>query len=59
MGLIDLSLIESPIYPDRDKWLAHLAYCQFSFEEMRSGAAWRMLLESENRPLVDEPRPET
>ena len=59
MGLTDLSLIEKPVYPDRDKWLAHLAYCQFSFEEMRSGAAWRMLLESENRPLVDQPRPET
>jgi hypothetical protein len=55
MGLTDLSLIESPVYPDRDKWLAHLAYCQFSFEEMRSGAAWRMLLESEDRPFVDEP----
>jgi hypothetical protein len=59
MGLTDLSLIETPVYPDRDKWLAHLAYCQFSFEEMRSGAAWRMLLESENRPLVDQPRRET
>jgi hypothetical protein len=56
MGLTDLSSIETPVYPDRDKWLAHLAYCQFSFEEMRSGAAWRMLLESEDRPLVDEPR---
>ena len=55
MGLTDLSSIESPVYPDRDKWLAHLAYCQFSFEEMRSGAAWRMLLEWEDRPFVDEP----
>jgi hypothetical protein len=55
MGLTDLSLIEAPVYPDRDKWLAHLAYCQFSFEEMRSGAAWRMLLEYEGRPFVDEP----
>jgi len=55
MGLTDLSSIETPVYPDRDKWLAHLAYCQFSFEEMRSGAAWRMLLEWEDRPFVDEP----
>jgi hypothetical protein len=54
MGLTDLSLIETPVYPERDKWLAHLAYCQFSFEEMRSGAAWRMLLESEDRPFVAE-----
>ncbi|HKY39092.1 MAG TPA: hypothetical protein VJN18_24305 [Polyangiaceae bacterium] len=55
MGLTDLSSIETPVYPDRDKWLAHLAYCQFSLEEMRSGAAWRMLLEWEDRPFVDEP----
>jgi hypothetical protein len=54
MGLTDLSSIETPLYPDRDKWLAHLAYCQYSLEEMRSGAAWRMLLEWEDRPLVDE-----
>lgn len=54
MGLSDLSSIEEPVYPDRDKWLAHLAYCQFSFEELRSGAAWHMLLECEERPFVDE-----
>jgi hypothetical protein len=55
MGLTDLSLIETPVYPERDKWLAHLAYCQFSLEEMRSGAAWRMLLEWEDRPFVNQP----
>jgi hypothetical protein len=55
VGLTDLSLIEAPVYPDRDKWLAHLAYCQFSLEEMRSGAAWRMLLEWEDRPFVEQP----
>ena len=55
VGLTDLSSIETPAYPDRDRWLAHLAYCQFSLEEMRSGAAWRMLLEWEDRPLVDQP----
>ena len=53
MGLSDLSLIETPVYPDRDQWLAHLAYCQFSFEEIRSGAAWRMLLEWEDRPFAE------
>lgn len=58
VGLTDLSLIETPVYPDRARWLAHLAYCQFSFEEMRSGAAWRLLLEYEDRPFVDEPRRE-
>ncbi len=59
MGLTDLSLIETPAYPDRDKWLAHLAYCQFSFDEMHSGAAWRMLLEFEDRPFVDQLTRET
>jgi len=58
VGRTDLSLIEMPVYPDRDKWLANLAYCQFSFEELRSGAAWRMLLEYEGRPFADEPRRE-
>jgi hypothetical protein len=55
VGLTDLSSIETPVYPDRDRWLAHLAYCQFSLEEMRSGAAWRMLLEWEDRPFVEQP----
>jgi hypothetical protein len=55
VGLTDLSSIETPAYPDRDRWLAHLAYCQFSLEEMRSGAAWRLLLEWENRPFVEQP----
>ena len=55
VGLTDLRSIERPVYPDRDRWLAHLAYGQFSLEEVRSGAAWRMLLEWEDRPLVDRP----
>jgi hypothetical protein len=59
MGLTDLRSIETPVYPDRDKWLAHLAYCQFSFEEIRTGVAWRMLLETEDRPFVNELRRET
>jgi hypothetical protein len=55
VGLIDLSSIETPAYPDRERWLAHLAYCQFSLDEMRSGAAWRMLLQWEDRPFVEQP----
>ena len=49
VGLTDLSQIETPIYPDREQWLAHLAYNQFSFEEIRNGRAWQMLLELEER----------
>jgi hypothetical protein len=52
VGRIDLADIEMPIYPDREPWLAHLAYNQFSFEEIRSGEAWRMLLELEERDFV-------
>ncbi len=53
VGLTDLSRIESPVFPDRDPWLAHLAYSQFSFEEMQSGEAWDILATYEDRPLVD------
>jgi hypothetical protein len=52
VGLTDLSLIETPAYPDRAPWLAHLAYNQFSLEEISKGRAWRILLELEDRELV-------
>ena len=52
VGLTDLDQIESPIYPDRDAWLSHLAYNQFSIDEIGDGRAWRMLLELEERELV-------
>lgn len=46
MGLSDLSKINNPIYPDREKWLKSLAYGQFSLSEMESGDAWRIVNES-------------
>ena len=52
VGLTDLECVESPVYPDRDPWLAHLAYNQFSFGEIGNGQAWQMLLELEDRDLV-------
>jgi len=52
IGCTELDRIEEPTYPDREPWLAHLAYNQFSFEEIRSGEAWRMLLELEEREFV-------
>ncbi len=52
VGLTDLALIDTPIYPDRDAWLAHLAYSQFSIDEIRDGSAWRLLMETETRELT-------
>lgn len=52
IGQVDLRDIERPVYADREPWLAHLAYNQFSFDEIRSGAAWKMLLELEGRDHV-------
>jgi hypothetical protein len=39
VGLTDLSRIEEPIRPDREPWCHHLAYGQFTQEEMRDGTA--------------------
>ena len=52
VGHTDLSHIEKPAYPDRSAWLSHLAYNQFSLEEIADGRAWRMLLELEERDLA-------
>jgi hypothetical protein len=43
VGLTDIAKIETPVYPDRDAWLAALAYCQFSEAEMLDGTMWRLL----------------
>jgi hypothetical protein len=52
VGRTDLSMIDTPAYPDREPWLAHLAYNQFALDEIRDGRAWRLLLELEERDLV-------
>ena len=46
VGLQDLSKIENPYYPDKDKlyaWGCHLAYGQFHISEIKTGKAKRML----------------
>lgn len=37
VGLTDLSKIEDPIYPDRNRWVASLTYSQFHLDEIKSG----------------------
>ena len=49
VGLRDLSKIETPYYPDKDKlqaWGNHLAYGQFHISELKSGKA-KDILESQ------------
>jgi hypothetical protein len=46
VGNSSLSQIENLFFPDddqREMWLRHLSYCQFSFNEMSNGTAWRIL----------------
>jgi len=46
--LQDLSKIETPYYPDKDKvyaWASHLAYSQYHIDELKNGDAWRLLNE--------------
>lgn len=40
--------IENPYFPgedEREMWLRHLSYSQFSLDEMRNGTAWKILNE--------------
>lgn len=43
VGQTDLANIEFPIYPDRERWLHSLAYCQFNEAELVDGTLWRLL----------------
>jgi hypothetical protein len=43
MGLCDLERIESPLYPQRERWLQALAYSQFNEAELCDGTLWRLL----------------
>jgi hypothetical protein len=43
VGQTDLSLIETPIYPDREPWARSLAYSQFNERELVDGTLWKLL----------------
>jgi hypothetical protein len=43
VGLTDLRLIETPVYPERGPWLHSLAYSQFNEAELCDGALWRLI----------------
>jgi hypothetical protein len=43
VGCTDFTQIENPVRPEREPWLAELAWRQWSHSEMRSGHLWRYL----------------
>lgn len=43
VGRTDLGAIETPIYPDREKWISSLAYDHFNERELIDGTLWRLL----------------
>lgn len=43
VGRTDLSLIEKPVYPDRQPWLNSLAYSQFDERELVDGTLWKLI----------------
>ena len=43
VGETDLTKIETPVYPERQRWLNSLAYCQFNETELVDGTLWGMI----------------
>ena len=37
----DLSKIENPNMPDRQRWIEKLSMCHWNFDELKSGEAWQ------------------
>jgi hypothetical protein len=53
VGLSDLTKIEAPHYPEnREEFFRHMAYCQFTNDEFRSGFARKMADETANAGTV-------
>ena len=40
---INLSMIENPILPDRQKWIEKISMCHFNFNDLRQGTAWNII----------------
>jgi hypothetical protein len=43
VGSTDFANIESPLYPERERWLWSLSYCQFNEKELCDGTLWRLM----------------
>ena len=43
VGLTDMSLIETPVYPERFGWLHSLSYCQYNEAELIDGTLFRLI----------------
>ena len=51
-----LANVEKPLIPNKDEmnaFMNHIAYCQFTTQEMQSGYAWRTVNESSELPRWD------
>lgn len=42
---IDLSMIETPVMPERQQWIEKIAMCHFNFNDLRKGVAWDIIKE--------------
>jgi hypothetical protein len=43
VGSTDLEAIETPVYPERERWLWSLAYGQFNEKELVDGTLWSLI----------------
>lgn len=43
VGKTDIAQVESPAYPDRQRWLNSLAYSQFDERELVDGTLWKLV----------------
>jgi hypothetical protein len=43
VGCTNFEAIETPVYPDRERWLWSLSYSQFNEKELCNGTLWRLI----------------
>ena len=39
----ELSKIENPLMPERQRWIEKIAMCHFNFDDLRDGTAWNII----------------